>query len=493
MEKILEKKILKLAISDRGVIDRLLEQKISTEHFHDASKTKESKILANIYSMAITYSAESSGSLLTNEVFTSKINELSASDDLKSDILSEWMEIQKCVSSQDDLHQLLQELKTNHASKLLDLELSNLQQNLKESGLKDSVYKFQLGLDKINNEFTVYDTEKKIIDISTRADDFAAEYNIRFNNKDKYTGITFGIPDIDEKTFGIFPGQIIVLLAPSSGGKSIQMMNWAIHANRVCKKKVLYFSFEMESWLCELRHVSNVLGVPYWKLKSQTLSEVEKNALFQTYKDLQQEYFEYDVNMEDPTPDYIDARIRELTNTKGKPDLVVVDYIGNMTTRNAPKSQKPWEKQGDAFEQLFKLAKRHHVPILTAQQINRETIRDNRKRKESGITAAYFQDAASGDQRLMYYSHFVIGLEPDKENNLAVYHPVKMRDAQFEPCITQWDTTYNKVLSLTKEDQHYWKKIKGMIKEDEFDSSQITTKKYVPMAPEDEEDVPWGI
>ena len=354
MEKILEKKILKLAISDRGVIDRLLEQKISKEHFHDASKTKESKILANIYSMAITYSAESSGSLLTNEVFTSKINELSASDDLKSDILSEWMEIQKCVSSQDDLHQLLQELKTNHASKLLDLELSNLQQNLKESGLKDSVYKFQLGLDKINNEFTVYDTEKKIIDISTRADDFAAEYNIRFNNKDKYTGITFGIPDIDEKTFGIFPGQIIVLLAPSSGGKSIQMMNWAIHANRVCKKKVLYFSFEMESWLCELRHVSNVLGVPYWKLKSQTLSEVEKNALFQTYKDLQQEYFEYDVNMEDPTPDYIDARIRELTNTKGKPDLVVVDYIGNMTTRNAPKSQKPWEKQGDAFEQLFK-------------------------------------------------------------------------------------------------------------------------------------------
>ena len=88
MEKILEKKILKLAISDRGVIDRLLEQKISKEHFHDASKTKESKILANIYSMAITYSAESSGSLLTNEVFTSKINELSASDDLKSDILS---------------------------------------------------------------------------------------------------------------------------------------------------------------------------------------------------------------------------------------------------------------------------------------------------------------------------------------------------------------------------------------------------------------------
>ena len=493
MEKILEKKILKLAISEHGIIDKLLEQKISKEHFHDSHKTKESKILANIFNMAVSYSNESSGSLLTNDVFTSKINELNASDDLKSDILSEWMDIQKSTSSNDDFHQFIQELKTNHASKLLDSELSVLQQNLKEKGLKTAVSTFQLGLDKINNEFSLYDTEKKVIDISNRADEFAREYNLRFSNKDKYKGITFGIPDIDDATFGIFPGQVVVLLAPSSGGKSVQMMNWAIHANKVCKKKVLYFSFEMDAWLCELRHISNLFEVPYWKIKSQSLSEIELKALFDTYSyNNGQEYFEYDVNIEDPTPEYIDARIRELINTKGKPDLIVVDYIGNMTTRNASRNQKPWERQGDAFEQLFKIAKRHHLPLLTAQQINRETIRENRKKKEAGITAAYFQDAASGDQRLMHYSHFVIGLEPDKENNLAVYHPVKMRDCPFEPCITKWDTTYNKVLPLTQEDQKYWKKIKGMIKDDsDTDNFGTAPKKYTPQAPEDEEEVPW--
>jgi len=48
-------------------------------------------------------------------------------------------------------------------------------------------------------------------------------------------------------------------------------------------------------------------------------------------------YFEYDVNMEDPTPEYIDSKIRDLIATKGKPDLLVVDYIGNMTVRNPQK------------------------------------------------------------------------------------------------------------------------------------------------------------
>ena len=69
-------------------------------------------------------------------------------------------------------------------------------------------------------------------------------------------------------------------------------------------------------------------------------------------------YFEYDVNMEDPTPDYIDSKIRELIATKGKPDLLVVDYIGNMTVRNAPNGSKDWENQSKAVQGLFLLAKR---------------------------------------------------------------------------------------------------------------------------------------
>jgi hypothetical protein len=64
------------------------------------------------------------------------------------------------------------------------------------------------------------------------------------------------------------PGQIVVFLAPSSCGKSVMLLNSALHANKVCKKKVLYLSFEMNSWLCLLRHVSLSFEIPYYQIKS---------------------------------------------------------------------------------------------------------------------------------------------------------------------------------------------------------------------------------
>jgi hypothetical protein len=90
---------------------------------------------------------------------------------------------------------------------------------------------------------------------------------------------------------------------------------------------------------------------------------------------------------------------------------------------------------------------------LTAQQINRDSIKENRKRKEDGKASAYYQDAASGDQRLMHLSTYVIGMEPNKEDQLCKYYPVKMRDAWFKPFDARWIPEYNKVEELTDSEQ----------------------------------------
>jgi hypothetical protein len=132
---------------------------------------------------------------------------------------------------------------------------------------------------------------------------------------------------------------------------------------------------------------------------------------------------------------------------------VVVDYIGNMTTRSTSKTAKHWEKNGDAAEGLFKIAKRYNIAVLTAQQINRESIKENRKNKESGKASAYYQDAASGDQRLMHLAYYVIGMEPNREDNICWYHPVKMRDAWFTPFAAKWIPEYNKVEELSDSQQ----------------------------------------
>ena len=99
------------------------------------------------------------------------------------------------------------------------------------------------------------------------------------------------------------------------------------------------------------------------------------------------------------------------------------------------------------------MAKRYNIPIITAQQINRETIRDSRKSKENNKFMSYDQAAASGGQNLMHLCTYAIAMEPNREKGYCILHPVKMRDAFFHPFPVAMDPEYNKVREMDKEEQ----------------------------------------
>jgi hypothetical protein len=174
-------------------------------------------------------------------------------------------------------------------------------------------------------------------------------------------------------------------------------------------------------------------------------------------------------------------RIRELTLTKGKPDIVIADYIGEMRTRNAPKTAQSWELHELAFDGLVKIARRHNLPVLTAQQLNRDTIKDSRKSKDSGKAHTYDQSAASGGQHIMHQAHYVFVLEPDKETGIAVVHMAKGRDAWVPPYCVRVAPEYNKIQELTPDEQIEMKAIKGLTqsekpKTDEREETATRTK-----------------
>jgi hypothetical protein len=155
-------------------------------------------------------------------------------------------------------------------------------------------------------------------------------------------------------------------------------------------------------------------------------------------------------------------RIRELTLTKGKPDVVIADYIGEMRVRNAPKSAKSWELHELAFDGLVRIARRHNIPVLTAQQLNRDTIRDSRKSKDSGKGYTYDQSAASGGQHIMHQSHYVFVLEPDKDTNIAVVHMAKGRDTWVPPYCVRVAPEFNAIQELSPEEQADMRRMKGL-------------------------------
>jgi len=435
-------------------MDKALLRNLSLDHFVFQEQNEKLSYTKSLFALIQQYWEESKGSLVTSFVLESKLNEHKVKEIDRRKLVSLWDEIENSDCDENDFFEVISQLKKFAGLRNLTIAFEETNEYLSEGNLKKTIETIQDKIDIIQADITDSFNDKQNFDVSDSADFFKNEYQKRLTQPELYKGIECGISNIDSKTFGWMPGQIIVFLAPSSGGKSVMLLNSALHANKVCKKKVLYLSFEMNSWLCLLRHVSLSFEIPYDQIKGTDLSPDEMKTIYDGLKSQEDgPYFEYDVNMEDPTPEYIDQKIRELIAAKGKPDLLVVDYIGNMTVRKATAGAKDWENQSQAVKGLFLLAKRYNIPVLTAQQINRDTIRDSRKSKDEKKFMSYDQAAASGGQNLMHLCTYAIAMEPNREHGYCILHPVKMRDAWFNPFPIRMNREFNKVTELEEEEQ----------------------------------------
>jgi replicative DNA helicase len=438
-------------------MDKLQARRISDEHFVFIEEGGKHSYTKALYVLAQNYWRDSGGSLLTQNVLEAKMIESAMKDKSRAKFLTLWAAIEDFEVDDNDLHELLTQLKNRHCMRLMNNLFKEGAATLTEEGLQEALIVLQEHMDAVQEQLNEIGGDIERLEISGALDYFETEYRKRIEQPELYRGIPCGLEEIDSKTFGWLPGQIVVFLAPSSGGKSVMLLNSAMHANKQ-GKKVLYFSFEMNSWLCLLRHLSLQFKIPYSQLKDVTCSPEQISQIAEGLKAMSANgaYFEYDVNMEDPTPEYIDSRIRDLIATRGKPDLLVVDYIGNMTVRNPQANAKDWENQSKAVEQLFVMAKRYGIPILTAQQINRDTIRDARKQKENNKFMTYDQAAASGGQKLLHLCTYAIAMEPYRDEGVCVFHPVKMRDAWFHPFPAQLRREFNEVASMNEEEKEEW-------------------------------------
>ena len=435
-------------------MDKLLSKNITKDHFNYIAESETVSYTKGIFDLILKYYELSGGSLFTSYVLGQKLNDPKVKERSKAKVLTLWEEIENTEVNENDFHEVLSQIKERRCYNILTDMLDESHASFTQQDIKSTVNVIRDNLDKIQEELSEFGADRHSFDVTQSGDFFRNEYDKRINHPELFKGIECGVSNIDTKTFGWLPGQIVVFLAPSSGGKSVMLLNSAIHAHRKNKKNVLYMSFEMNSWLCLLRHISLSFEIPYSQLKDNNLSPDELKSIVDGLNDSKSgAYFEYDVNMEDPTPEYIDQKIRELIATKGKPDMLVVDYIGNMTVRNAVNGAKDWENQSKAITELFKMAKRYNIPIITAQQINRETIRDSRKSKEANKFMSYDQAAASGGQNLMHLCTYAIAMEPNREKGYCVFHPVKMRDAWFNPFPVRMNPEYNKVEEMTPEEK----------------------------------------
>ncbi len=181
------------------------------------------------------------------------------------------------------------------------------------------------------------------------------------------TGVPTGFKDFDEKTGGLQPGELVVVAARPSMGKTAIVLNIARNAAVDSGKKVAIFSLEMTKRALALRLLSSEARVDFSSFRRGFGSVGDHTRLVAAGGTLANaEIWIDDSGM--ITILEIKAKCRRLASERGL-DLVMVDYL-QLAHGDTPTARKDLEI-AQISHGLKALAKELDIPVIALSQLNR--------------------------------------------------------------------------------------------------------------------------
>src|SRR5438093_10512291 len=207
------------------------------------------------------------------------------------------------------------------------------------------------------------------------------------------TGLSTGFPDLDKLTSGLHGGEMIVIAARPSMGKTSLAMNLAEHVAIDQRLPVGVFSLEMTAESLVLRMLCSRSRVNLRNIREGFLAERDFPKLTGSAGKLAN------------APLFIDdssglsilqlrAKARRMHQQYGV-KLFIVDYL-QLLHSTARRAENRQQEIADISSGIKALAKELHVPVIVLSQLNREVEREkNRKPRLSDLreSGAIEQDA----------------------------------------------------------------------------------------------------
>ena len=220
------------------------------------------------------------------------------------------------------------------------------------------------------------EAEKKIYQIASQAEQTQAEsmrdlvveviQAIEQSDGRLITGVPTGYPDLDEMTHGFQPGDMIILAARPSMGKTALALNLA-EQMAMQGYPVGVFSLEMSKQALVQRLLSARSGVDSHKIRRGMLGSEEWAALQQACGEL----YEAPILIDD-TPGLsllqMRAKARRMASKHGI-RAIVIDYLQLMTSGRRAESRQV--EISEISRSLKGMAKDLNVPVLALSQLSR--------------------------------------------------------------------------------------------------------------------------
>ena len=187
-------------------------------------------------------------------------------------------------------------------------------------------------------------------------------------HKSDVTGLPTGLDDLDNMTTGLQPGELVILAARPSMGKTSLALNIMEHAALQQKKNVAFFSLEMISDQLGMRLLSSVSRVHQQRVRIARLNESEFTTVLRAAQTLRETgiYLDEESNI---SVTELRARARRLHRECGGLHLIIIDYLQLMSLEESPENEAI--ALAKVSRSLKLLAKELHVPVIALSQLNR--------------------------------------------------------------------------------------------------------------------------
>ncbi len=200
----------------------------------------------------------------------------------------------------------------------------------------------------------------------------------RADNPNDVTGVPTVFYDLDRMTAGLQAGDLVVLAARPSMGKTAFAINIAEHVALNEGLPVAVFSMEMGASQLAVRIVGSIGRIDQGHLRTGRLTDEEWPRLTEAIERLRNVSLHID---ETPglTPAELRANARRLARQCGKLGLIVVDYLQLMSGSSGSDENRATDL-GEISRGLKALAKELQCPVIALSQLNRSVEQRTDKR-----------------------------------------------------------------------------------------------------------------
>ncbi|TCK01957.1 primary replicative DNA helicase [Volucribacter psittacicida] len=192
----------------------------------------------------------------------------------------------------------------------------------------------------------------------------------KMKDHDGVTGVSTGFRDLDRKTAGLQPSDLIIVAARPSMGKTTFAMNLCENAAMLSDKPVLVFSLEMPAEQIMMRMLASLSRVDQTKIRTGRITDDEEWArLASTAEMLNNKPNMYIDDTPGLTPTELRSRARRVYRDHGGLSMIMVDYLQLM--RAPGFSNNRTLEIAEISRSLKALAKELNIPVVALAQLNR--------------------------------------------------------------------------------------------------------------------------